>query len=83
MGLQQQTAHYSKELKLRMRLSGGVVAGYLLFAATVMFAINIAYHAIQAQVFDDVVAAMVGVVFVHFMIAIMLVVAFDRPPAEE
>lgn len=83
MTAQHQTLHPAKELKLRVRLSGGVVAGYLLFAATVMFLINIAYRAIQAQVFDNVVAAMVGVIFVHFLIALILVIAFDRPPEDE
>jgi Na+/melibiose symporter-like transporter len=57
---------------------GAATSGYILLAASAVFLMNVIYQSIQAQVFDGVVAAMVGVVAVYCMVAFTLIAAFSR-----
>jgi hypothetical protein len=51
----------------------------MLLAASAVFLLNVAFQAIQAQVLNEVVAVMIGVVGLHCLIGILLIAAFSRP----
>ncbi|HEU0075095.1 MAG TPA: hypothetical protein VFS30_13915 [Dehalococcoidia bacterium] len=57
---------------------GAATSGYILLAASAVFLMNVIYQSFQAQVFDGVVAAMIGVVAVYCMVAFTLIAAFSR-----
>jgi hypothetical protein len=66
---------HSTARKLRF---GAATSGYILLAASAVFLMNVLYQSFQAQVFDGVVAAMIGVVAVYCMLAFTLIAAFSR-----
>ena len=64
------------ELQAQIRAA---VSGYLLLAVSAVFLLHVAYQAIRLQVFDEVVAAVIGVLAVNCLLAIGLISAFVQP----
>jgi hypothetical protein len=64
------------ELQAQIRAA---VSGYLLLAVSAVFLLHVAYQAIRLQVFDEVVAAVIGALAVNCVLAIGLIAAVARP----
>jgi hypothetical protein len=62
---------------------GGQLSGYILLAASAVFLANVAYQSLQAQVFDAVVAGMVGAVAITSTLGISLVAVFSHSAGPE
>ena len=58
---------------------GGQTSGYVLLAASFVFLVNVGMQALEAGVFDAVVAAMIGVVAVTAIVGVALIAAFSLP----
>ena len=72
----QQSEPAWKGRDVRITHLGGAASGVLILAASALLLINVVYRALQAQAFDQVVAAMIGVVAVYSLIGLLLIVAF-------
>jgi hypothetical protein len=57
---------------------GGICFGYVIIAAAAGFVANLGYQALQAQVFDEVVAGMIGAAAVYCLIGVALIATFSR-----
>lgn len=54
------------------------MSGYLLLTASTIFLLHVAYQAIRLRVFDDVVAAVVGVLAINCLLALGLISGLGR-----
>ena len=81
--MKQQSAEESvRGVSPRIIQSAGLASGYLLLAGAAIFLVNLAIHTIQLQVFDGVIAGMLGVVGIYGLVGAGLIVRFTRPARE-